>query len=94
MSKMETLAINKKFKKNTIKNPLAAEPIPHLVAHLEMEINWPWTQSTKTVYKQLIAPTQDHMECAIRNYASACGAIQVTTITPEAYQEATNESKT
>jgi hypothetical protein len=76
------------------KAELVQQSKPPLVAHLEVEINWPWTQSTKTVYRRIIAPTQDHMECAIRNYASACGAIQVKTITPEAYQEATNESKT
>ena len=63
---------------------------PQLAAHLEVELNWPWTQSTKTVYSQLIAPTQEYMELAILNYANQCGAISIKTITPQEYADATN----
>lgn len=49
---------------------------------------------TLTCYQTMIAPSDEHMEYAIKNYAMKIGAVAIETISPEQYQEATNESKT
>ena len=82
------------------------ESKPDFIAHLKVTVNAVEDHmqvvkqletgivKTKTVYSKLIAPTKEHMELAILNYASKYGALAVETITYEEYQEATDESKT
>ncbi len=67
-----------------------------LVAHLESKCIDkrsqldPFTDKTFTAYHSIIAPTEQHMEWAIKNYASQVGAVEVKTITAEEYDKATN----
>ena len=79
---------------------------PDFIAHLEVTINAVETfeqqmvqfdtgiVKTKTIYSKVIAPTREAMDLAIKNYAGKYGALAIKTITPNEYEDATNESKT
>ena len=48
----------------------------------------------KTVYKRIEHSHTDWLDYAIKNMAMKTGMLSVESITPEEYQEATDESKT
>ncbi len=92
-----------------------AKSKPDFIAHLKVTLNAVETFDqqqiqletgvihTKTVYSELVAPTKEHMDLAIKNYAGKYGALAIETITHQEYKDAQidiliekekNESKT
>ena len=45
---------------------------------------------TTPVYQELIAPSKEYMDLAIKNLAFKCGALSVETITHDEYKDAKN----
>lgn len=60
---------------------------PVIVAHLKLTIIAPDHVSKQTVYRQLIAPSKEYMDLAIKNYVQKYGILEAEGITQEEYEK-------
>ena len=60
-----------------------------IVAHLKLTIVAQDRVSKQTVYRQLIAPSKEYMDFAIKNYVHKYGILEAKGITKEEYESNT-----